>query len=89
MEKNKKKLIIWISVLAVVAILVVLDVFFNRAASVKLVASIFLPGIVAPKGSSISDGLQSIAIIPDIWIIVLAIYGIGSSLKPKTKHSAV
>lgn len=89
MEKNKKRLIIWISVLAVVAILAVLDIFLNDSASIKLVASIFLPGIVAPEGSSVSDGLQSIAIIPDIWIIVLAIYGIGSSLKPKTKHSAV
>lgn len=88
MGKNKK-LIVWISVLAVVAILVLLDVFLNGAGSLKLIASIFLPGFVAPVGSSISDGLQWIAIIPDIWIIVLAIYGIGSSLKPKTKHSAV
>ena len=87
MKKNKK-LVITIAVLAVLAVLVVIDVALNAAASIKLIASIFLPGFVAPEGSSVSDGLQSIAVIPDIWIICLAVYGITSSLKPKTKHTA-
>lgn len=87
MTKNKK-LIITIAVLAIVAALVVIDVALNDAASIKLILSIFLPGIIAPEGSSVSDGLQSIAVIPDIWIVCLAVYGITSSLKPKTKHTA-
>lgn len=74
---------------AVVAVLVLIDVFLNGAASLKLIASIFLPGFVAPVGSSVSDGLQWIALIPDIWIIVLVIFGIRSALKPKEKDSAV
>lgn len=74
--------------LAVVAVLVLIDVFLNEAASLKLIASIFLPGFVAPVGSSVSDGLQWIALIPDIWIIVLVIFGIRSALKPKKKDSA-
>lgn len=87
MGKNKK-LIVWGIVLVVVIALVLFDVLCNAAGSVKLLASIFLPGIVAPIGSSVSDGLQTIAIIPDIWVIVLVLYGVMSHLKPKVKHSA-
>lgn len=81
-------IIIKFFVLALVAALVLLDVFLNGAAALRLVASIFLPGFVAPLESSVSDGLQWIAIIPDIWIIVLVILGIKSFLKPKKKDSA-
>lgn len=79
-----------IKVLGVVIIIVMalLDAFFNRAASLRLIASIFLPGFVAPLGSSVSDGLQWIAIIPDIWIIVLVILGVKSIIKPKNKDSS-
>lgn len=83
-----KKMVIWISVLAVLVILALIDIFLNGSGSIKLIASIFLPGLVAPVGSSISDGLQYIAIIPDIWIVCLVIYGVTSSLRPKKSHSA-
>lgn len=83
-----KKLVVWLSVLAVIVILALIDVFLNGSGSIKLIASIFLPGFIAPVGSSVSNGLQYIAIIPDIWIICLVIYGITASLKPKKSHSA-
>lgn len=83
-----KKLVVWFSVLAVIVIIALIDVFMNGSSSIKLIASIFLPGLVAPVGSSVSNGLQYIAIIPDIWIVCLVIYGITSSLRPKKSHTA-